>query len=889
MSKEKKTYLDKYTVDKYTTSDYEEVFAESKLNKDGFPSFWPSVDRLGKRAAISFVNVTIYGEDGVTPVKEGITFDFYDGETYNPEDPAEVAKAEALAAYLSKKAVVKGGIYINGAYSTNAKKAELERLTKRLIFKYFAVEDGEVVKKLFDNDETSGHLPYYPRVSRETGKELIFSAVDASIVDAKDETKVADEHINFYIYKGDILDLKKKADMQKAEVIKALLDENRTVKGFYYKGEALPRKLSTKYKLYLEKSFVKKNFTVEQRDYLLTSISKDSKSGYPLFWPMQNSEGRPIAVSVVNAISAKFDSEKYSNFDVYTDEKFDLTKEEFKTKLAVIEELLFNGKMMSGALYLDGVLIPGIEKASEIDRRKSKVEKALKVYIDNNPDFVEVSNNFTIEDREHLINLGKRYDHYYPDGKTKVSKIDPSIKLPKEKFDRKDPEYKVKVAAFKERQKAALENIPALNIIDCNILDEYGRWVLKENVNLKLMEGDREYTREAFEVLKACCNPTVKVRGAVYHKGLNMARNSVNKKKFIEEYLPTLLTEKDMSELLEYSKVQKHQWTIDKKSKMPIYWPTTNKEGREVLCSVVDANVWFKVGRQTIKACNDMNFDIYTGETFGLVGESGSGKTTISRAILGINKLTKGGIYFKGKLISGKLTKAETKATKKNIQMIFQDPAASLNERANVDYIISEGLYNFHLFKTQEERLEKVSNMLRQVGLLPEHLSRYPHEFSGGQRQRIGIARALVIEPQLVLADEPISALDVSIRAQVLNLLRKLQDEQDLTYLFIAHDLSIIRYISNRIAVMHKGYVVELGPAEEIYTHPLHPYTRSLLTAIPQPDPKTKDQRKKIPYVQGNIVYGQCKWKDYGNEHFVLVNDELDEDITKRVAKIERK
>ena len=224
--------------------------------------------------------------------------------------------------------------------------------------------------------------------------------------------------------------------------------------------------------------------------------------------------------------------------------------------------------------------------------------------------------------------------------------------------------------------------------------------------------------------------------------------------------------------------------------------------------------------------------------------------------------------------------------TKKNIQMIFQDPAASLNERANVDYIISEGLYNFHMFKSKEERLNKVVSMLDAVGLLPEHLSRYPHEFSGGQRQRIGIARALVIEPQLVLADEPISALDVSIRAQVLNLLKKLQNDQGLTYLFIAHDLSIIRYISDRIAVMHQGYIVELGPANEIYSHPLHPYTRSLLTAIPQPDPKTKDQRKKVPYQQGDLVYGECHWKEFRKDHFVLVNDKLEKDVKNRIAKI---
>lgn len=309
-------------------------------------------------------------------------------------------------------------------------------------------------------------------------------------------------------------------------------------------------------------------------------------------------------------------------------------------------------------------------------------------------------------------------------------------------------------------------------------------------------------------------------------------------------------------------------------------------EDEDTIVKFRDVRVAFKIGSIERVIINHLNLDVKRGEILGLVGESGSGKTTISRAILGINKLTKGAIYYGGKLISSKMSKQETLKTKKNIQMIFQDPAASLNERANVDYIISEGPINFKMFKTSEERLAKVTSLLNSVGLLPEHLSRYPHEFSGGQRQRIGIARALAIEPSLVLADEPISALDVSIRAQVLNLLKKLQKEKGLTYLFIAHDLSIIRYISDRIAVMHNGFIVELGVAEEIYTHPLHPYTRSLLTAIPQPDPRTKDKRKKVPYNQGDIVYEKCVWKEMKPGHFVLVNDKLEEEIKERIKKM---
>lgn len=299
------------------------------------------------------------------------------------------------------------------------------------------------------------------------------------------------------------------------------------------------------------------------------------------------------------------------------------------------------------------------------------------------------------------------------------------------------------------------------------------------------------------------------------------------------------------------------------------------KEEKEVLLKVINADIHFKLKKTTVRACNHLNFEIYKGETFGLVGESGSGKTTISRAILGINKLTNGQILFHGKDISKKLPKDERMAVKKSIQMIFQDPASSLNERANVDYIISEGLYNFKLFKDNKERLDKVVQMINEVGLLPEHLSRYPHEFSGGQRQRIGVARALVVEPELVLADEPISALDVSIRAQVLNLLKKLQNERKLTYLFIAHDLSIIKYISDRIAVMHQGYIVELGPADAVYTDPIHPYTKSLLTAIPQPDPNFKMQQYHTVYNKAGINYETCKWIEVKPGHFVLGTPEL--------------
>ena len=229
---------------------------------------------------------------------------------------------------------------------------------------------------------------------------------------------------------------------------------------------------------------------------------------------------------------------------------------------------------------------------------------------------------------------------------------------------------------------------------------------------------------------------------------------------------------------------------------------------REKLIEVKDLQITFGSGKKKFVAVDHVNFDIYKGETFSLVGESGSGKTTIGRAILRINPTSAGEILLKGQKINGKISKELDKEVIRKCQMIFQDPMASLNERAKVDYIISEGLINWHLYKDEKEREEKVQKALREVGLLPEFASRFPHEFSGGQRQRIGIARALVMEPEFIVADEPISALDVSIRAQVLNLLNRLKKDKGLTYLFIAHDLSVVRFISDRIAVIHKGRIV---------------------------------------------------------------------------------
>ena len=264
----------------------------------------------------------------------------------------------------------------------------------------------------------------------------------------------------------------------------------------------------------------------------------------------------------------------------------------------------------------------------------------------------------------------------------------------------------------------------------------------------------------------------------------------------------------------------------------------------EKLIEVKDLEISFGEGSKKFVAVKNANFFINKGETFSLVGESGSGKTTIGRAIIGLNDTSAGDILYDGKKINGKQNRKDENELIRKIQMIFQDPAPSLNERATVDYIISEGLYNYHLFEDEEDRVRKVKEIMHEVGLLAEHLTRYPHEFSGGQRQRIGIARALVMEPEFVIADEPISALDVSVRAQVLNLLKKFQKELGLTYLFIAHDLSVVRFISDRIAVIYKGVIVEVAETEELFNNPVHPYTQALLSAVPIPDPIL--ERKKV-------------------------------------------
>ena len=316
-----------------------------------------------------------------------------------------------------------------------------------------------------------------------------------------------------------------------------------------------------------------------------------------------------------------------------------------------------------------------------------------------------------------------------------------------------------------------------------------------------------------------------------------------------------------------------------------------DENGREVLLSLKNVDITFGKGDTAVRAVKNASFDIYKGETFSLVGESGSGKTTIGRAVIRVNPLAAGDIYYKGVKISGKISKALDREVIRNIQMIFQDPAASLNERATVDYIISEGLYNFKLFENEADRVAKVEEMIKNVGLLPEHLTRYPHEFSGGQRQRIGIARALIMNPKLLICDEPISALDVSIRAQIINLLNDLKEEMGLTIIFIAHDLSVVKYFCDRIAVMYFGKIVELTTSDELFKHPLHPYTNSLLSAIPKPNPLTEKTRKRIiynPQLEHDYSVDKPTLREIIPGHFVYCNDAEEIKFKEKIVQLDK-
>ncbi len=293
-----------------------------------------------------------------------------------------------------------------------------------------------------------------------------------------------------------------------------------------------------------------------------------------------------------------------------------------------------------------------------------------------------------------------------------------------------------------------------------------------------------------------------------------------------------------------------------------------------VILEVKNLKQFFRVDRKTTtRAVDDVSFKIFEGETFSVVGESGSGKSTLGRTLIRIYDGVAGEVEFMGKKISGKLDKETKHFITTNMQMIFQDPMASLNPRKKVLDTVAFGLDVNKLVSDPVERKNKVIEVLKSVGLSEDHINRFPHQFSGGQRQRIGVARALVLKPKFIIADEIISALDVSIQAQVINLMKKLQRELGLTYLFIAHDLSMVRYISDRVAVMHLGHIVEMGTVDDVYNHPMHPYTKSLLSAIPHPDPDSEKKRKRFVYDMSTIIYNDSHMVQLSDTHSILTTD----------------
>ncbi|NKE07426.1 ABC transporter ATP-binding protein [Mesobacillus selenatarsenatis] len=300
-------------------------------------------------------------------------------------------------------------------------------------------------------------------------------------------------------------------------------------------------------------------------------------------------------------------------------------------------------------------------------------------------------------------------------------------------------------------------------------------------------------------------------------------------------------------------------------------------ENREKLLEIKNLKQYFNMGEPNeVRAIDGITFDIFKGETLGLVGESGCGKSTTGRTIIRLYEATDGDVLYKGENVHGKKSKKDLKKFNRSMQMIFQDPYASLNPRMKVSDVIAEGIDIHGLAKSKQERMEMVYELLETVGLNREHANRYPHEFSGGQRQRIGIARALAVQPEFIIADEPISALDVSIQAQVVNLMKKLQREKGLTYLFIAHDLSMVKYISDRIGVMYFGKLVELTTAEELYKNPLHPYTQSLLSAIPLPDPESERTRRRKTYDPNVHQYAdgeEVKMREVVPGHYVYCSE----------------
>ena len=834
--------------DDLTVEDKDFVFKlVPKDKKYNMPLYWPVEDKNAKNVVFNAVDCVIYdkSDDTETEIED---FYIYFRERFNKNASNALNILKLLSALDDPDKVIKGGVYLRGKLVTSQNREFFQKkLFQRLINRYFTIEDGDMIFDYLPRDLGSGYPLLWPKYNNKH-EDISYTAINATVID-KNSPKDIVENVNFNIYPTEIFDLSDPETVKKIKILTDVLNENKIVTGLYYKGELIPKTLTSKYKESFARTLIRKNFTLEDRDYILDNATRDPKNNMPLFWPQFSKNGRQAIVSVVNYN----DRGKFVNFDIFEDETLDIDKPADKKKYKIIRDITNNQDKQNAGLYYRGNLLFGSVATKYEPRRLKALETSLGYAIFTNKEKEKMNKVYTVDDAQKIIDHVQVINYEKEPNSMMPLFIEPlkvqGIILAVLESDLSD------VFTAKKHEKVEDEFVN-------DIVEAFNKTDNRRNLYYKghLIPG--KYTpKKTVSLLE-------KIK-----KEFNLSFD-INEEKIIE-----FCEKRDLM----YNKInEEFKFTFDKKSKMPKYWPTEDSNGRKVLLSVVDSNIHFHMGRVTVKASNNINFNVYVGETFGLVGESGSGKTTISRAILGLNKLTKGAIYFHGELISSGLKGSKLKEVKSKIQMIFQDPAASLNDRANIDYIVSEGLESFNLYTNQADRLQKVEAMMERVGLLPEHLSRFPHEFSGGQRQRIGIARALIINPELVLADEPISALDVSIRAQVLNLLKELQTEQKLTYIFVAHDLSIIRYISDRVAVMHQGYIVELGEAEDIYKNPVHPYTRSLLTAIPQPDPNSEFDRVRVPYDKGNINYARNKWIEVSPNHYVLGNNKLVKKWTKK-------
>ena len=442
-----------------TTNDIDTLVNEYEVNRFGFPSVISTKNKLGKNVLLTFYKAKIKSLDGKLLDEDEATFDILDSEEFDNSDPLALTKVKYLSALFSLNRFVDGGVYFRGNYYTRKMTSKFAKfLTKSFMEKYFHIEDGVMLYEFFDKMD-GGFLPYWPQKSYEEGKKAIFSAVNATVKKYGIE-EPSPVKFSFDIFSDDIFDLKNPEDDKKIEVIKSLLNSDMVVEGFYYKGELLPNRLTSKFKLYIEKTFIRRNFTVNQREFLLLNFTKDEKTNYPLFWPRMNDEGRHIRLSVMDAdVSLIGVDTKYANFDIFADEPFDLNDEENRIKLNIVQQIYSNKSLLTGALYFDGMLIPGNLSKNDIEFRKNIVERTYKIYIDDNEDFIRINNNFTIENRFDLLNLTKIYDDYYPNNIDEIKK--------------KDESY--------QKESNVIAKLDRINIVD-----EFGKYVLDEDYSLEV-------------------------------------------------------------------------------------------------------------------------------------------------------------------------------------------------------------------------------------------------------------------------------------------------------------------------------------------------------------------------------------------------------------------